>query len=453
MPTASEKISTDAPPTNTDPSRALLDWGWKILAAERVAEARRSLPEGRAALHAAPAGEAALEPRVYNRLSFQTVVEQLQRLPSPLHAAPEAQPVSVHELAPALFSRYEIEGGRVHLAGCQLEDRPVIRLTFLAASGERPSSEELPAIAHRYFVSESGGPTTESRMAASAAQPLPPAFDFRPFPDESAAALRLELLGAPPPRVQTLVNDRLIRAMHEARQACFDTEGDPLLATFIWCKYAVGKLRAVVGEHSVDLPFEGWAAEIQQGTQLPPAWTCPWTGLRSYRLAATDDGRITAAEAIAQCYVTGRRVLRAELEMCAATGFLALPEYLATCPVTGDRLLQSELRACSATQLAVSPRALRGGRCAALRTMKSIRKDDPRLARLLAEYPTLDAWGRWKLAETSRADFFYASQWMRQLLLVVDRESLEPLSLTTADTWFSNWRPADATRKQELLGR
>ena len=44
--------------------------------------------------------------------------------------------------------------------------------------------------------------------------------------------------------------------------------------------------------------------------------------------------------------------------------------------------------------------AAHGGRCSACRSLAPVRKDDPRMARLLDEHPLLDRWPRWRIAET-----------------------------------------------------
>ena len=58
------------------------------------------------------------------------LLDRLKRLGPVVHAAPRGQPVSIHELASALFAPYRVEGGSVRLSGCNLEDQPLLRYTY-----------------------------------------------------------------------------------------------------------------------------------------------------------------------------------------------------------------------------------------------------------------------------------------------------------------------------------
>jgi hypothetical protein len=188
----------------------------------------------------------------------------------------------------------------------------------------------------------------------------------------------------------------------------------------VWTKHVEGKLRFTIGESSADLRFSGWARLLK-----PPPYVCPHTGQKTFHLAATDDGRIVASEQLQVCQYTGKRVLAGELETCTATGRRVVREMMAACPVTAARVMQTAMVACRTCRQRVAPGAILRGQCAACRNLRPIDKADPRMARLLDEHPVLDRWRGWRLAETASVYILTARGWLRRLLLVVDKESLE----------------------------
>jgi hypothetical protein len=56
-------------------------------------------------------------------------------------------------------------------------------------------------------------------------------------------------------------------------------------------------------------------------------------------------------------------------------------------------------------------------------------RDAPRMALVFGEHPKLEQWSRWRLSETATVYILRGSSFFRQLLVVVDRESLDPLRL------------------------
>jgi hypothetical protein len=194
------------------------------------------------------------------------------------------------------------------------------------------------------------------------------------------------------------------------------------------------------------LAFCGWARTLQ-----PPPFVCPHTGVKTFRLAATDDGRIAAAEQIGVCGETGRRVLAAELVTCATTGKRVLAELAAVCPITGQRSLVTALSECTTCRQQVSPGALERGECAACRGLQATSKDDPRIVRLLAEFPALERWGSWRIAETASVFVLTAARWLRRVLLVADRQSLELKLVATGSRLFSGWDAVDPQQHELVL--
>ena len=202
----------------------------------------------------------------------------------------------------------------------------------------------------------------------------------------------------------------------------------------VWCKYVEGKLRFTIAATSLDLPFSGWTRTLS-----PPPVVCPHTGAATLRLAATDDGRIAAAERIEACAETGRRLLSTELVRCAVTGRRVSPELTEVCPVSGRRLLRSEMVSCRSCRQRVSPQVVERNQCQACRRLKTVKKADPRMARILHEHPALDRWRRWRMSETSRVYILVATGWLKRLLVIVDKETLELRHMATGSRLSPRW--------------
>jgi hypothetical protein len=220
------------------------------------------------------------------------------------------------------------------------------------------------------------------------------------------------------------------------------------LATVIWCKYAEGKLRFTLAGQTQELPFEGWAETLEA-----PPFVCLHTGGHGYHITSTDDGRITLADQIGRCEHSGRRVLRNELVRCEPDGRLVLEEFATLCPVTGQPIERSSMVPCGICQQPVGPGARIDGVCLACRDLRPVAKQDARLGRLLGEYPGLDGWRSWKIAETSRAYITAAKGLWHSQLMVFDKDSLDPLYLARRHRLGRSWLPCDRAGYDRLLGR
>ena len=334
-----------------------------------------------------------------------------------IHLAPADQPTSVHQLTERLCGAYTIEGGTVHLAGCLLEDRLFMRLgmhcgddfreVYLDAEGRDVAGEQIAALGMRETLRLEKPP----KEAASEIQRL--------------AALGTRLAGERIPQEGT---------------------SEPIEVAVLWCKFAEGKLRFTVGEHTADLPFAGWARTLSA-----PAFVCPHTGRSTFHLAATDDGRIVPAEQIEPCAETGRRMLADELVTCSATGRRVAPELVKTCPICGQRVLRRKMAKCRTCRQRVSPAMIERRLCRACRQLCPVNKADPRMARLLDEHPPLDRWRGWRLSETTTVYVLTASGWFKRLLLVVDKESLEIKVLATRNCLARGWQIIKPLQYQYVL--
>jgi hypothetical protein len=347
----------------------------------------------------------------------------------PLHAAPAHQPLSVHELAEHLFAQYRVDGGHMHLAGCSLEDRPFLRLSCL----RRPAEEDAAQVVHGYGTPEGVLLSSELRNSLEL-QELMPLVGRSTHID--ADVLR---------RWAALTRQQLEGQMGSA-------ELTPIAITLVWCKYAEGKIAFCVDHRSVEVTFSGWARLLADRRCLPPPYHCPLTGRSSYHLAATDDGRITVAEAIATCAVSSRRVLDDELVECSVTGKRVLPEYAGICPCTGEWVLTSAFEQCEMCRQPVSPRAIVGGLCTACRQLRSVSSSDPELARILDTYPQLDRLRNWRMAETQTAQIVVGRFTWKRLLVVLDKQSLEVLHAARGNWLTTSWTPLTGVQRDEWLG-
>jgi hypothetical protein len=345
------------------------------------------------------------------------------------HAAPKAQPTSVHELTARLFADYRVENGTVRLGGCRLEDRPLLRYTYRVQTTQGAASTRL---VHVYA-----------------------SVDDRPLDRRLVAELGLDELTPleNPPRIQS---DDLFHWLDFGQKhapVVPDNEAiELLLTTVVWCKQVCGKLLFEIGDARGETTFQGWAQSLASGTLAPPPFRCPQTGRQSYHLVATADGRISVPEALAACEESGQKVLESDLETCEVTGRRVLPEYLSTCPVSGKRVLPSAMIPCSQCQQQVSPLVVRDGFCQACRSLKPVSREDPKLARVLGEYAQLDQWLRWRMAETASVYILSASAVLRRLLVVLDKDTLEVVHLAEGLRFSRKWKAIPEYERDEYLG-
>ncbi len=324
-------------------------------------------------------------------------------------AAPVEQPGSLQPIAGKLFGAYQVDGGHLQLAGCQLEDHLVCRcawnesdVSYFASDGKRLSGAVIDAI-------------------------------------------KLDELSPRAGADELNVNEG-VSAIEAALEHAESTSAAVRHVTLIQCRHAAGKIRFTIGSLSWDLPFSGWANAF-----TPPPFHCPHTGVDSFHIAATDDGRIAAAEEIAVCRRTGRRLLKKELAQCAVTGAYVLPEYAVQCPVTSEVVEQGVLVECTHCRQLVSPHAIQEGQCRACRTLAALENDDPRRQRMIAEHPGLAGWRNWRLAETADAYILEAQGLWQRLLAVLDRQTLHCRHMAIAQRWPGKWRDLSVEQAREIL--
>lgn len=70
---------------------------------------------------------------------------------------------------------------------------------------------------------------------------------------------------------------------------------------------------------------------------------------------------------------------------------------------------------------------------------------------MLGEYPKLDNWPRWKLAETTAAYVVVASSLTKRLLIVVDKHDLGVLRLAKGSQFTNKWTEASEVDRTAYL--
>lgn len=332
------------------------------------------------------------------------LIDRLRERPSPPFARPIEQPTAVHDFTDRLFGAYQLDGGQAHLAGCHLEDVPLVRLTTVEDSGDTSAT-----VSHRYF-DELGTPIEIGQVEALGIDRVAPMEEPRP---------RIDM-------------GRLERMLESARRAARDDE--PALATIVWAKHATGRLRFEFGEESLDLEFDGWASQL-----VAPPIICPQTDIETFHLAADDEGVIAAADAIVPSVVTGRRRLAKELTECRATGKLAEAEHFGVSAATGDAVLKSELVTCGRCGLLIAPTEKQAGDCAACRAAKSVDLSDERWKEILAAHPGL-AGPKWRATQIAGALLLETSGWLRRRFVTLNDETLAVTHAAEAGRFSSAWR-------------
>jgi len=358
---------------------------------------------------------------------FEQIIARLNRLSPAARSAPAAQPIAVHELSQRLFDAYTIDGGNVHLAGCQFEEHPILRLSYWVS--DQPTAA---GVRHLFFTPEGKLLDDAKRQALCVDEVVPLRRSPEPVADEDVIRW-IDL-------ARSLSSEEL-----NGEEASSDEASDGqrfLAATIVWCKYAKGKLAFCFGEKTAELDFSGWARRLADGSQTPPPYRCAATDRESYHLAVTDDGRITTRESLGVCSQSGRHVLVTELETCAATGKEALHEYMAHCEVSGDLTLKTELAQCPMCHQKVNPRSVDHSRCSACRSVQPVLDEDVRVQEVIAAYPGLATWSNWRLSETPTHVIMIGTRFLRRVLVVFDKRSKKAKRLAKGLRLGPNWTDA-----------
>lgn len=391
-------------------------------------EADRAIFEGKRQIRLTSATAAQVaaeqEPLAWDGRFGQWLRGRLAQAGMALHARPLDQPMAVNDVTARLFSAYSVEKGQVHLAGCQLTDHPFLRLSFVA-----PGDDGVRHI----FVAPDGSAVSDELVPQLGLDQLQPILKFPPRLEDNA--LRALIAAG-----------RRIAAKPSTASDPHATTVEPLAVAVLWVRHAEGRLQFTVGSAMATLPFSSWSRLLK-----PEPFVGKDSHLSTFRLAATDDDRIEAAEAIGVCQKSGRRVLQQELVHCSVTGLNVLPEFTEKCPVSGLPALRGEFAVCTRCRQRVSQGVLTDGVCEACRSLAKVSRDDPRLVWIFGENPGLDRWKQWQLAETETAYIAQASRLWKQLLVVIDKESLAIRRLAGRNRLSSTWIDVKDAARDDLL--
>lgn len=341
-------------------------------------------------------------------------------------AHPSRQPSTVKDIAEALFHAYFVEDGQIHLGGCQLDDYPFLRLSFLA-------TDESPLRIHHLFVAPDGSSVPDPLIHNLGLLDVSPYGELPPRIDDSTLST-LEMAG------------RRIAAKGASQRDPSAVTIRPIASTLIWVKHARGHLQFTIGSATESLEFSDWATLLK-----PQPFLCDRSGASTFHLAATDDGLIDAWEQIATCERSGRTVLKQDLVECSVTGKRILEEFTEICPVSGKPALSDEFCICPNCRQQVSKQSAGQTQCAACEELVRIQNDDSRLVWILGEHCGLARWHKWQLAETECVYIAQARRMLRRLLVVVDKETLAIHHLATAGPISSHWTPVTEGQEREIL--
>ena len=394
-----------------------------------------------------------VEPFHLHTRGFSWLVDALYRCGALGEAEPKDQPDGVAALTQRLFPAYQVEGGHVRLAGCSLEDRLILCLDYASDGPGGPAARSIA-------IDTDGRPLSAASRELLGLTCLKDHHGVRRLRRRHLARLVYLVFGGQD--IHRSQRAGLASSNGEAGEVPLcgpNTDGgsdssaadwsDPGVLVgvrAVWCKFAEGKLRFRIHGATVELPFAGWARDLK-----PPAFVCPESGMATYHLAATDDDRIVAVDALGSCAVSGRRVLRSELVRCQATERDVLRELTVACPVSGHRVLRSTLVRCAACGQLVSPLSLADDLCLACRESEEVELADWRVAALLDRYPGLRRWNRWRVSEASDVRISVGEGWLRRVLIVSDKQSHDIVRIARTTSLSGQWEALDPTDWPELL--
>jgi hypothetical protein len=82
-----------------------------------------------------------------------------------------------------------------------------------------------------------------------------------------------------------------------------------------------------------------------------------------------------------------------------------------------------------------------------------VTKADPRWVQVVTRHPQLDRLRKWKLSETADRYLLLGAGWLRQVLVVVDKDSLELRRVATAYRFLPRWESVEPEGYARVFGR
>jgi len=342
---------------------------------------------------------------------FRWILRQLKKLGPAANLTPLAQPVSTYEITSALLPRYTLPGGKVSMASCQIDTRPLLRLTSIS---QKPDGGKRVAITHH----DQNGVVLPAWLVE-----------------------KLTLNGTSPKvRWNSRFSDSETASWkHQAVTSIGGQDEDVIFAAMIWCNYAFGEIAFTSRGRTAVVPFSNWARLLADPDVAAPAFECIETGRKGYEVAVTSDNRFTVAAAVERCPASGASLLSSALSRCEFTGRRVNRRLLQQCPVTGAMVIATEMKTCRATGLKVNPSGLIRGCSAAAHSPAPVDHSDARLSGLLTRYPELGRYSAWRLCETITRNVFSAGR-LKHLLLVVNPETSQIEHAASGNRVLGRWR-------------
>ncbi len=326
---------------------------------------------------------------------------------------PASQPESIHEFSSRLFDAYQVDGGQAQLAGCHLSEIPFLRVTHLA-------EENAAEVEHRFYQTD-GEPVPEAMLEALHFAHL------SPLAAESSTLSRAQI-------------DTLLEKL--------DVSAERYLATtIVSAKRAEGAVQFAIGDQCARVTFDDWTITLEA-----PPFHCAATGIDTFRLAAIDDGRIVAAEAMEICEQSGARVLGCERLTCSVTGKRVDPRLVVVCPASGAPLLASETVACDACQQRVSPQVLTGGVCPSCRRLPAASVGHLGGGTRQA-VSTLAGYGKYQAGEAGGLVRVMAVGLWRRVLVVTPVGEQVPVVVAMREGLVGGWQQVPKVEWPAVLGQ
>lgn len=222
------------------------------------------------------------------------------------------------------------------------------------------------------------------------------------------------------------------------------SELEPAGALLIQGRFFSGDLVLKTGERRWVLPLV-----LPAYAAAPPPIACMKSGVKTYHLAVTDDGRFIDADLAAADQETGRIFPRDELVSCAATGRLYRPEFMVQCPILLVPVHDKEIRPCPICRQKVSVLAMKGESCKSCQERTPVLPADERILKIIGRYPKLKSWSKWAISETRDIYNLEVAGALSQAKIFLRKSDLSFLGGARKTRLIGSWKDAEA---KELVG-
>lgn len=323
------------------------------------------------------------------------------------HAIINDEHLTIQSISEVIYPLFDIEGGTLKMAGCSIEESPILRIdTSLSATP--------------LFFAETG--TLDCDLAKSLKLDCATAIENEP-----------EWLKSPNKR------DQLDTLLSAARSFVVEENIEPRRLSVVWCKHVDGKLAIEIGNETRFVKFSGWLQRLVDGLEKCPPYFCELTGKSSYSISTDDDGTISVAAAIGTCDISGKRLVETKMGTCSATGRLVDLEKLWACPITHELLLEEEAVRCNSCNQKVSPAAVAKGRCQVCRQVVAADESDPAVDLVISKHDRLKYVRNFKTASCLGFTVVVCRLKMTRYLFVIDNDRNDIVECRKSSLFGLSW--------------